>query len=176
MSDDTRSDEKRIDVAHLIEAGTSLAHPVVTPLVKIGRDPTSDVLVRDATVSRLHAEVRTAFGIRTLTVAGSTGARLNDERVEAPVVLTHGDLLEIGSRRFTFHEGELPNGVLSYVGHGQEAPADPLLQHTTQSNPVIEESSARAAWRGRRAWGLGLLVVITIVFAYCVSASGTTPQ
>ena len=52
-------------VAHLIEVGSSLAHPLVTPVVRIGRDPESDILVRDATVSRHHAEIRLAFGVRT---------------------------------------------------------------------------------------------------------------
>ena len=91
-------------VAHLIESGTRVAHPLVLAVVRLGRDPMCEVLVRDATVSRTHAEVRTTGGARVLTVMGSTGARMNDLRVTAPVTLTHGDRIEIGLRTFTYHE------------------------------------------------------------------------
>ncbi len=153
-------------VAHLIETGTTLAHPLMTPVVRIGRDPENEVLVRDATVSRLHAEVRSAFGTRTLTVMGSTGARVNDERVERPMVLTSGDLIEIGSRRFTYHEGDLPNGVMSYVGHGQEAHGDPLLSRTTQTNPVIRMDDLPPAAPVRRGFDWGNVVIISVAFLF----------
>ena len=161
-------------VAHLIETGTTVAHPLVTPIVRIGRDPENEILVRDATVSRLHAEVRSAFGVRTLTVMGSTGGRVNDERVEAPVVLTPGDLVEIGARRFTYHEGELPSGVMSYVGHGQEAHGDPLLARTTQSNPVVrlDQLPPSAAPTPGRDWGSLALVAIAFLFGCCVYLGG----
>ena len=161
-------------VAHLIETGTTLAHPLVTPVVRIGRDPENEILVRDATVSRLHAEVRSAFGVRTLTVMGSTGARVNAERVEAPLLLTPGDLIEIGSRRFTYHEGDLPAGVMSYVGHGQEAHGDPLLSRTTQSNPVVraDQFPGVAPAKPGRDWGSLVLVTIAFLFGCCMYLGG----
>lgn len=161
-------------IAHLVELGTTVAHPLVTPVVRIGRDPQNEILVRDATVSRLHAEVRSAFGVRTLSIMGSTGARVNDERVDAPVMLTQGDLIEIGSRRFTYHEGELPVGVMSYVGHGQEAQADPTLTHTTQSNPVVrpDEPPLGMSAKPGRDWGNLVLVLIAFLFGCCVYLGG----
>ncbi|MBI3792705.1 MAG: FHA domain-containing protein [Gemmatimonadetes bacterium] len=168
------ADGGRTGIAHLIEAGTHLAHPLVTPVVRIGRDPASDVLVRDATVSRLHAEVQSAFGVRTLTVVGSTGARVNDQRVEAPVALTHGDLVEIGSRRFIYHEGELPPGVVSYVGQGQDVLTDPLLARTTQSNPVVRPSDLPPAPKapGGTPFGTIVLVVVALLFGFCMYLGG----
>jgi hypothetical protein len=111
---------------------------------------------------------------------GSTGARVNDERVEAPVVLTPGDLVEIGSRRFTYHEGDLPAGVMSYVGHGQEAHGDPLLSRTTQSNPVVRVDQLPGATPAAgmppvqkgRDWGSLVLVVIAFLFGCCMYLGG----
>ena len=140
-----------LPVAHLIEGGTRVAHPLTLPLVRLGRDAACEVLVRDATVSRLHAEVRSSGATRVLTVTGSTGARVNDSRVSAAVTLTHGDRVEIGLRTYIYHEGELPAGISSYVGHGQEAQQDPLLARTTQSNPVIDREEAEALLGLRRA-------------------------
>lgn len=155
----------RVQVAHLIEGGTRLAHPLVTPVVRIGRDPASDILVRDATVSRLHAEVRLANGVRTLSIPGSTGGRVNEARVEAPVMLRHGDVVELGIRQFTYHEGELPAGIMSYVGHGQEAQGDDLLSRTTQSNPVIRPHDLSRESGG--PWGFSWTNVAIVAAAFC---------
>ena len=141
---DTKADLEaaRPGDAHLIESGTHVAHPLTQALVRLGRDAACEVLVRDATVSRRHAEVRSIGTTRVLTVTGSTGARVNDSRISAPVTLAHGDRIEIGLRSYVYHQGELPAGISSYVGHGQEAQLeaqqDPLLARTTQSNPVID--------------------------------------
>lgn len=164
----------RVQVAHLIEGGTRLAHPLVTPVVRIGRDPESDILVRDATVSRLHAEVRLADGVRTLSVPGSTGGRVNDARVEAPVALRHGDLLEIGIRQFTYHEGELPVGIMSYVGHGQEAQGDDLLSRTTQTNPVIraQDQTRPSGQRWTFSWSNVAIVAAAFLFGCCMYLAG----
>ena len=151
-------------VAHLLEGGTQLAHPLAVALVRLGRDPLiCEILVRDATVSRLHAEVRTTGARRVLTVRGSTGARVNDFRVTAPVTLSHGDRLEIGQRSYQYHEGELPLGFTSYVGHGHDAQQDPLLSRTTQSNPVIAPGDA-ARWlkEGRDTSGKWATVAVVV--------------
>ena len=165
----------REQVAHLIEGGTRLAHPLVTSVVRIGRDPASDILVRDATVSRLHAEVRLAQGVRTLSVPGSTGGRVNEARVEAPIALRHGDVVEIGIRQFTYHEGELPAGIMSYVGHGQEAQGDDLLSRTTQSSPVVLPHDLSRTSGGRRgaSWSNVAIVAAAFLFGCCLYLAGT---
>lgn len=152
-------------VAHLIESGTRIAHPLVTDVVRLGRDPACEVLVRDATVSRTHASVRTADGTRVLTVTGSTGARVNEFRVTAPVTLAHGDRLEIGLRSYVYHEGELPAGISSYVGHGQDAQQDPLLSRTTQSNPVVVPEDLPGLFGLRRAGGMDWTTIAIMVAA-----------
>lgn len=166
MADPTRAAPPQ--VAHLIESGTRIAHPLTTALVRLGRDPACEVLVRDATVSRMHAEVRTLGSARVLTITGSTGARVNDFRVTAPVTLAHGDRIEIGQRSYIYHEGELPPGISSYVGHGQEAQQDPLLSRTTQTNPVIDPNDAAALLGLRRANRIDWATMAIVVAAFAI--------
>ena len=157
----------RPELAFLIEMGTPTAHPLAKDVVRIGRDPSNEILIRDATVSRLHAEVR-LFGVtRSISVVGSTGARVNDERVTTPMVLSAGDRIEIGNRTYVFHEGKLPPGISVYAGHGPEASQDPLLATTTVSNPVIAPL-ANAATGSRARWiGVVIAVVLALVLGFC---------
>jgi len=156
-------------VAYLLETGTTIAYPLLKDVVRIGRDPANEILIRDATVSRLHAEVR-LFGVtRSLAVVGSTGARVNDERVTTPMVLSAGDRVEIGNRMFVFHEGALPPGITRYAGHGPETHQDPLLATTTVSNRVIAPTVNRDGWatRSRVRWIGALIAIVTLLVAFC---------
>ena len=155
-------------VAHLIESGTRVAHPLVTAVVHLGRDPACDVLLRDATVSRRHAEVHTTSGYRVLTVTGSTGARVNDARVTAPMTLAHGDRIEIGIRSYIYHEGELPAGINSYVGHGQDTQQDPLLLRTTQSNPVVVPEDVPGLFGRSASDGADWTTIAIVVAAFAI--------
>lgn len=154
-------------LAYLVEMGTTVAHPLVKDVVRIGRDPANDILVRDATVSRVHAEVR-LFGVtRSISVMGSTGARVNDERVTTPMVLSAGDKVEIGNRTFVFQEGALPPGISLYTGHGPDIHADPLLATTTVSNPVIRPVAKQGSGRSLRGIGVVIAVIAALVLGFC---------
>jgi hypothetical protein len=158
---------ERAELAYLIEMGTPTAHPMVKDVVRIGRDPTNDILIRDATVSRLHAEVR-LFGVtRSLSVVGSTGARVNDERVTTPMVLSAGDRIEIGNRTFVYQEGALPPGISVYAGHGPDIQSDPLLATTTVSNPVIVPVPAGTNGSRLRWIGGVVAVALALVLGFC---------
>ena len=165
MSGTGRGDVSGAQQMHLIEVGTHLAHPLAVPVVRIGRDTTSDVLVRDATVSRLHAELRATGDRWTVHVLGSTGATVNGARVDTPIALATGDILEIGSRRFTLHEGELPAGIMSYVERGHDPLSDPLLSRTTQSNPVVDPNTLSSQLRGTPVTNWTNVLIVALAFA-----------
>ena len=157
------------EACFLIEMGTPTAHPLAKKVVRIGRDPSNEILIRDATVSRLHAEVRLFDETRSLAVVGSTGARVTDERVTTPMGLSAGARIEIGARTFVFHVGTLPPGISLYSGHGPDAQADPLLATTTVSNPVIPPVVASAnATRSVLRWvGVAIAVALALGLAFC---------
>src|SRR5688572_8080810 len=89
---------------------------------RIGRTEGNSIVLDDDMASRNHVIVQASeSGIYTLTDLGSTnGTLLNGARVTAPVILRPGDLIQIGSHTFTFHQ-EKP----------AVAKSDPMVQKAT---------------------------------------------
>lgn len=70
---------------------------------RIGRAPTSDILVDQDSVSRIHALVSNDQGRVSVRDVGSTnGTFVNDEPIEGEARLRHGDLIRIGRTVFKF--------------------------------------------------------------------------
>ncbi|MCS7001509.1 MAG: FHA domain-containing protein [Dehalococcoidia bacterium] len=71
--------------------------------IVIGRAQTCDVVLADQLVSREHAAIVVAGNVVTLEDLNSrNGVFLNGERISAPVILSHGDEIAIGSWTFRF--------------------------------------------------------------------------
>jgi pSer/pThr/pTyr-binding forkhead associated (FHA) protein len=65
--------------------------------IMLGRDPASDVLLNDETVSARHARLSYHHGQWWLEDLGSmNGTRLNEARLTTPTVVTDGDRIECG--------------------------------------------------------------------------------
>jgi adenylate cyclase len=75
-------------------------------LCGIGRSDHNRIQITDPLISREHAIIRRdAKGLCYLTDAGSSnGTSLNGVPVTAPVLLNHGDVIEIGGQRLTFNQ------------------------------------------------------------------------
>jgi DNA-binding winged helix-turn-helix (wHTH) protein len=70
----------------------------------IGRDPDVEIRVDQSTVSRRHARlVVTTDGALLEAFVSKNGTFLGSERVSAPVQLTDGDAIRVGSVQMTFH-------------------------------------------------------------------------
>jgi uncharacterized RDD family membrane protein YckC len=114
-------------VAKLIINPTSSSRreiPLSRTLLSIGRDPSNDVVLPDALVSRRHAVVEcrgTQYVIRDCN--SSNGSLVNGDRVtEQP--LKDGDLLSIGTARMLFREVEVEESAGKVVLH----PSSPRFQ------------------------------------------------
>ncbi|MFC8848879.1 MULTISPECIES: FHA domain-containing protein [unclassified Micromonospora] len=71
----------------------------------IGRASTVEVSVDDAHLSRRHASVRLAADGVWLEDLGSTnGTWLNDRRIEAPELLSDGDVIRLGRTELRFFD------------------------------------------------------------------------
>jgi hypothetical protein len=161
----------------LVDIGQRAAHLLDADIVTIGRDPRSVVVVLDATVSRRHAElVRGAAGWM-LSVSGTTGATVNDVRVDAPVAIAPGDVLQIGTRSFQLVRGALPHDVTPATPEDGSL-QDPRLFRTTASLPAIDRS--HYATTGERSpvpkrsairWAAGLAVG-TLLWAMTCGRAG----
>ena len=77
-------------------------HDLGEEVVRVGRDPESNIFLDDVTVSRKHAEVlRGERGYRIRDVGSLNGTYVNRVRVDA-VDLRNGDEIQIGKYRFKF--------------------------------------------------------------------------
>ena len=72
--------------------------------LKIGRSSTSDLVLQDLNVSRLHAElVKRSEGYFVLDAGGKNGTFVNDRRIDQPTLLKPGDRVRLGATTLVFN-------------------------------------------------------------------------
>jgi uncharacterized RDD family membrane protein YckC len=117
-------------LAKLIVNPTSSARreiPLARALLSIGRDPSNDVVLPDAMVSRRHAVIEcrgSQYFIRDCN--SSNGSLVNGDRVSERS-LRDGDLVAIGTARLLFREEVSPEDAAAKV---VQHPSSPRLQCT----------------------------------------------
>lgn len=98
--------EEKLDkvLAELVLERPSLRFPIDIRWVRIGRDPSNQIVLNDDRyTSRYHAWVTYESNLFWLEDLGSTnGTLLNDEIVEKREQLSSGDRIKIGETEMTF--------------------------------------------------------------------------
>ena len=91
--------------SYLVETKTNKKIPLTRWENSIGRSPTCDVILTNATVSRFHAVISKR---RTGWVVADTGSRtgvfVDGEKIGKPVKLNHGDKIYFGTARYEFFD------------------------------------------------------------------------
>ncbi|MAU10963.1 MAG: hypothetical protein CL607_14165 [Anaerolineaceae bacterium] len=83
---------------HLLETGQSYA---LLPLTSMGRSPTNAVVIADDFASSEHALIALRNNQWWLEDRNSrNGTSLNGERIDGPIIITHGDVIGIGNYGF----------------------------------------------------------------------------
>ena len=143
------------------------AYPLTGETFSIGRDAGSRIVIREPSVSRAHAEVRSEGDHYVLHASGPTGTKLNGEPVVSPENLTDGDKIEVGSAELTFRRGRLPLGV-SVVDIASPAGHDPdaMTKRDTITNPILAPTPTSPDRKKGGPTLLILLVVLVIVAGY----------
>jgi DNA-binding winged helix-turn-helix (wHTH) protein len=73
---------------------------VLQGVMTVGRDPTNDILLPDASVSRFHAQLHCGHGaVEVEDLASKNGTRVNGLRVEGRTLLAHGTEVVFGQVR-----------------------------------------------------------------------------
>lgn len=143
---DFNATEKR--TAYLVDEGERRAYPMSKRTISIGRDVAAGIPLRDPSVSRFHADVRSEAGEFVLYSMGSAGTHVNDQRVAAPKMLEEGDRIRIGDTTVRFTRDALPQGVsMAKLGEGEE---DTLARRSTVSLRTVK-SGARNEDTGDRS-------------------------
>jgi hypothetical protein len=156
--------DREREPAYLVYEFERRAYPVSDAGFTIGRDAASNIVVREPSVSRSHAEVRAEAGEYVLHTSGATGTRLNGHTINTPRQLRDGDRIEIGTAELTFRKSKLPLGV-SVVDRAERRPDDVLSRRTTITNPIM--GVGHDLHHERRRWPiLVTLVVLVVIAAY----------
>lgn len=83
-----------------IYAETGTTHPLL-PITTIGRAPTNDIVISDNFASSEHALIMLRNGQWWLEDKGSrNGTMLNGDPITAPIIITNGDIISIGSTSY----------------------------------------------------------------------------
>jgi pSer/pThr/pTyr-binding forkhead associated (FHA) protein len=149
---DTKTGNTVRGPAYIIHEFERRAYPLSDGVFRIGRDATSDIIIREPAVSRAHAEVRAEAGEYVVHTTGATATLVNGSAISTPKQLKDGDRLTIGSAELTFTRSKLPLGV-SIVDTSVERQRDDdvLTKRTTISNPILgatrEPDSPRSGMR-----------------------------
>ena len=89
--------------AWLVEVGTNRTYQLFQGDTRLGRSKQNDIAFTDPSVSREHALIREERGHFTIYDRGAkTGVYINGKRLRQPMLLDHGDEIEMGDSRLRF--------------------------------------------------------------------------
>jgi uncharacterized RDD family membrane protein YckC len=120
--------------------------PIVSRVISIGRDPSNDLVLSDAMVSRRHAILEHRDNQYILRDNNSSnGTMVNGDRVDIEKPLRDGDLVAIGSSRLLFQldetaEASIPAAVVAAgMSHGPAARPVPEAPKAPARAPGADE-------------------------------------
>ena len=98
----------RLRIASTVSGGERFVElPSVAGALQVGRHKTSDVVLSDSSVSRVHARLTMNRGCLSVEDLGSSGGTyVNDVRVSGSVPVNPGDCLRIGTFRLDLEDEE----------------------------------------------------------------------
>lgn len=103
----------------------------------IGRGAENSIVIREPSVSRVHAELRPEGEEYVLHTSGATGTRVNGKIATAPRQLADGDRIDVGLEEFTFRRSKLPLGVSIIDPPPERHDPDILTRRETITNPIL---------------------------------------
>ena len=150
--------------AYLVNQAERSAYPLSKKSVSIGRDVASHIVVRDPSVSRFHADVRSEAGQFVLYAQGSAGTQVNGQPVTSPRLLEEGDEIAVGGQTFRFTRQPLGTGLTPVaLGAGEED--DKMSRRDTELGIGAVTSTHEVASQGRSMMPIVIAVVLVIAAA-----------
>ncbi len=155
--------------AYLVDEREKRAYPLKKKTVNIGRDAASQVPIKDPSVSRFHADVRSEAGQFVLYAMGSAGTRINGQAVSAPQLLEEGDLVEIGGTTLRFTRQAPAGGIKVQSGADNDLEDASARRSTMIGERLVTGERETPGGRSNRGIIIGvivLLVIVAIVFMF----------
>jgi predicted component of type VI protein secretion system len=109
--------------AFLVDAQNRRAYPLNRRVVQIGREIGCNIVLKDTSVSRFHADIRAEGGQHVIYSMGSGGTKVGTTSVTHPRMLRDGEEIRIGRATFTFTRDKVPPGmkVVDLEEHADES-------------------------------------------------------
>jgi pSer/pThr/pTyr-binding forkhead associated (FHA) protein len=152
--------------AFLVDAQNRRAYPLNRRVVQIGREIGCNIVLKDTSVSRFHADIRAEGGQHVIYSMGSSGTKVGDETVKHPRMLREGDEVRIGRATFTFTRDKVPAGmkVVDLEEHADESFA--RRETVVYQKAITGSHDAFAIKRGPGAMTIGAVVLLLGVVAW----------
>jgi len=175
-------------------------HQYIIPTrgLTLGRDPSCDVVLPEEDVSRKHAVIIPRSEGYELTDMSTNGVLVNNERVAVPIILSYGDVVQIGGEEFRFDtedgigsslissppetrqraggRGAPSASALSAPDQRPRASLDPTPRINTAVTGQRTSSKGKKGGKEKRGqskllfWGLVLVLLSIIVLILLVSS------
>jgi hypothetical protein len=164
------------------------------PIITIGREAGSDIVLEDPQVSRHHARLTLQAGVYVVEDLGSTnGTFINEQRLTGTRPINPGDVLRLGDNVVLSVAGSLGEGE-TVVGHGQTPtmppsfgappppppsfsappppppsfgtlPPPPPMAYGASPLPPAPPKKGTSCW----VWGCGCLVLIFVLIVLAMA-------
>jgi pSer/pThr/pTyr-binding forkhead associated (FHA) protein len=146
--------------AYLVDDRAKVAHALSVQSTSIGRDASNEIVIRDPSASRFHAEIRQENESFVLHSIGATGTLLNAKPLSSPHTLTEGDSVEIAFVKLRFTRS-IGDGYAPPPPHSRTN--DEFSRKPTHgAQPAIVDENNSAGRHMRRVQLLTLLVAVLV--------------
>ncbi len=156
--------------AHVIYEFERRAYPITEQAVRIGRDGSNDIVLRESAVSRFNTVIRRENERSIIESPGSTPALIDGVPVADTVPLSEGARIEIGSAVLTYTEKRLPIGVsvVQRAQHRERLSDQVGNRRDTIKNPLMkghaEEPAGDPQLRMKILIAIAVLAVVLYLF------------
>jgi hypothetical protein len=128
--------------AYLIDTTARRAYSLERRTVQLGRDAGAGIVLKDPTVSRFHADIRSEAGGYVLYSSGATGTFINEDPVTSPRLLASGDEIRIGRMSLVFTTTAPPGMKVHLPAGADESAAN---RRSTQLDMRAYREQSRSA-------------------------------
>lgn len=153
--------------AWLVDERWFKAYPLAAETTTIGRGSESTIILRDAAVSRHHADVTREQGGYVLRAFGSSGVSVNGLPVAAEHPLREGDIVEIAYSALRFTT-KAPTNEMFVIPRDTPTFIDQLEGPTKATLRAMNQSIQRGT---RRYWHVIAIAVLIVGLLLFVLAS-----
>ncbi len=156
--------------AYVIYEFERRAFPISEIPVRIGRDASNDIVLRESAVSRFNTQIKRENDRAVIESSGSTPTLVDGVPVLDPITLSDGARIEVGSAILTYTEKRLPIGVSVVERAGRKGVRDDVAnRRDTIKHPLMKGPATDSERDPRLRMKILIAVAAAMVILYLLS-------